>query len=54
MDCASGGEEHIGWTERLAGVATNEFTRARGDEVDLVSRVRLLWIRAARGLDLHQ
>ena len=54
MDRTRSGEEQIGWSKRLPRLAANKLACARDDEVDLVSRVRLLWISSARRVDLDQ
>src|SRR5689334_25047924 len=51
---AGRGEEDVGWSKRSARVAANKLTGAGSNEVELVACVRLLWVGAARRIDLHQ
>ena len=54
MNASSGGEENVRWSKRLSTITADVFTSARGDEVDLIARVWLLWICSARRIDLDQ
>jgi hypothetical protein len=47
------GEKNISRLEWGTSFATDKFTAASGDEINLVARVWLLWIAAARGVDFH-
>lgn len=54
MHAAGGGEENVGWSDSLSLVAADVFTGARGNKVDLIARVWLLRIDAARRVNLDQ
>src|ERR1051326_5464039 len=51
---ARGSEENIRWSKLLSLLAADVFTRARGDKINFVACVRLLWIDTARCINLNQ
>ena len=54
MHAAGCGEKNVSWSKRLSTLAADEFACAGGNKIDLVARVWLLWIDAARSIDFDE
>ena len=54
MHAAGGSEEYVSWPKRLSPFAADKFAGTRGDKVNLIPRMWLLWIDPARGIDFNQ
>src|SRR6185436_14052702 len=47
-------EEYVGWSKHLPRFAADKFARSCRNKIDLIARVWLLWIDAARSIDFNQ
>src|SRR5918912_611041 len=54
VDLACGSEQQVAGAERLAALSDDEIPAALYNDVHFIARVRLLRVRAARRVDLHE